>query len=96
MDKKTKERVDMVRAMETIARSINDEEVFMGWLMCGVADEDITPETTDEDIVDMGYTEDKTLVGLMDCFLRCMRGACRSGGIWCDLQAVSTVGNEEE
>lgn len=96
MDKKTQDRVQMVRAMETIARSINDEDVFIGWLMCGVADGDITSETTDEEIVEMGYTEDSTLVDLMDCFLRCMRRAYKSGGLWCDLDAVSTIGDEEE
>ncbi len=96
MDKKTQDRVNMVRAMETIARSICDEEIFMGWLMCGVADEDITADTTDEEIVEMGYTEDSTLVDLMDCFLRCMRRAYKSGGLWCDLDAVSTIGDEEE
>lgn len=83
MDKKTQERVDMVRAMETVARNINDEEVFMGWLMCGVADGDITPETTDENIVDMGYTEDGTFKDLMSCFLRRMVGAYKSGGLYC-------------
>ena len=39
---KTKEeRVKMVKAMEFICRQINDEDVFMGWLMNGVADGDI-------------------------------------------------------
>ena len=35
------ERAKMVKAMEFIARQINDENVFEGWLMEGVADEDI-------------------------------------------------------
>lgn len=92
MEKRIKKRAEMVKAMETIARSINDEEVFMGWLMCGVADGDITSETTLEEIVEMGYTDDGTIVDLMDCFLRCMKAAYQSGGIWCDLDAVSTIG----
>lgn len=83
MEKKIKERVDMVRSMETIARSINDEEIFMSWLMCGVADGDINRTTTDEEIVDMGYTDEDTFVDLMDCFLRCMRRAYKSGGLYC-------------
>lgn len=92
MDKKTKDRAEMVKAMETIARSINDEDVFMRWLECGVADGDITSETTLEDIVELGYTDDNTIVGLMDCFLNCMRAAYKSGGLYCDLDALSTIG----
>ena len=95
MDKKTKDRVDMVRAMETIARSINDEEVFMGWLMCGVADGDITSETTDEEIVEMGYTSDGEFKDLMNCFLRRMNGAYNSGGLYAG-GIVSYSKDEEE
>jgi hypothetical protein len=36
-----KERVELVRAMELIARAVNDEDVFMTWLISGVADGDI-------------------------------------------------------
>ena len=35
------ERTRMVKAMEYICRQINDEDVFNGWLMGGVADGDI-------------------------------------------------------
>lgn len=77
------ERVKVVRAMETIARCINDEDVFEGWLMCGVADGDITSETTDEEIADY-YCEDDTFAELMHCFLRRMVGAKKSGGLYCD------------
>lgn len=96
MDIKMKRRAELVKAMETVARCINDEDIFMGWLACGVADGDITSETTLEEIDEMGYTDSDTLVGLMDCFLRCMRRASKSGGIWCDLKTVSTEGNREE
>ena len=95
MDRKTKEKAQMVRAMETIARHINDEDVFMGWLMCGVADGDIKPDTTDEEIVDMGYTDDGTFKDLMNCFLRRMAGAYRSGGLYCG-NIVSYSKDEEE
>lgn len=77
------ERVKMVRAMETVCRNINDEEVFMGWLMCGVADGDITSETSDKEIDD-GYCDDDTLKDLMDCFLRRMVAAKENGGLNCD------------
>lgn len=96
MDKKTLNRARMVKAMELLARSINDEEIFMSWLMCGVADGDIDEVTTCEEIVEMGYTDDSTMVDLMDCFLRCMHRAYKSGGIWADLDAISTVGDREE
>ena len=94
MDRKTLNRAEMVRAMEIIARSINDEEVFMGWLMCGVADGDIDIQGTDlSEIVEMGYTDTETIIGLMDCFLRCMQRAYRSGGLYCDGEAISTIGD---
>ena len=90
-----KDRVQMVRAMETIARSINDEEVLLGWLMGGVADGDIDNKTTDEAIVDMYCKDDETFIGLMDCFLRCMKRAYTSGGLYAG-NVVSTIGDEEE
>lgn len=80
---KLSERQKVVRAMETIARCINDEDVFEGWLMCGVADGDITEETTDEE-VDEYYCEDDTLAELMGCFLRRMALAKKSGGLYVD------------
>ena len=83
MDSKTRARARMVRAMDTVARNINDENVLEGWLLCGVADGDITPTTTDEDIVEMGYTDDGTFKDLMSCFLRRMAGAYLNGGLYC-------------
>ena len=55
-----KERAELVKAMEIVCRSLNDEDILIGWLMCGVADEDINSNTTTEEIIDMGYTEDDT------------------------------------
>ena len=83
---KLKERAGVIRAMETIARCINDEDI---WLMNGVADGDITPETTDEDLE--WYAEDDNFQDLMDCFLRRMARAKASGGLYCD-GIVSTEG----
>lgn len=79
---KTKERVELVRAMETVARSINHERIFEGWLMYGVADGDINEETTDEELE--YYIEDDVLKGLIGCFLRCMEKASRNGGLYID------------
>lgn len=79
---KIKERANVVRAMETIARCINNEDIFMGWLMVGVADGDITPETTDEDLE--YYCEDDNFSELMELFLRKMSQAREDGGLYCD------------
>ena len=75
-------RIDMVRAMETLARSVNDEMVFEGWLMCGVADGDIDATTTDEELE--YYIEDETFAELMGTFLRVMARAKKSGGLYVD------------
>lgn len=92
-----KERKTMVICMEFIARNINDEEVFEGWLMNGVADGDIIyNEILDNieetrDYVDEYYIEDDSLRDLMDCFLRRMKGAIKSGGLYCD-NVSTTIG----
>ena len=83
------ERVKMVKAMEFIARQINDEEVFWGWLMEGVADEDIyygDLDATPSDVADSAedYIEDRDFADLMDTFLWCMQRAYKSGGLYCD------------
>lgn len=75
-------RAKMVRAMEFIARQVNDEEVFESWLMYGVADGDIDGEETDEDL--SYYCEDKNFADLMEQFLDLMKIAKKSGGLYCD------------
>lgn len=75
-------RAKVVRAMETIARCVNDEEVFYPWLLCGVADGDIDDNTTDEDLE--YYCEDKTFADLMERFLDLMNAAKKSGGLYED------------
>jgi hypothetical protein len=79
---KKKLRTEVVRAMETLARCINDEEVFEGWLICGVADGDIDETTTDEEFE--FYIEDNTFAELMETFLRVMARAKKSGGLYVD------------
>ena len=78
------ERAKMVLAMEYIARQINDDNVFEGWLMCGVADGDLKYGEWDTEVVDEWYLEDKNFKDLMSCFLRRMAGAYKSGGLYCD------------
>ena len=76
------ERKKLVLAMEYLARQINDEDVFMGWLMGGVADGDLSYGEWNVDAVDEYYIEDDNFRDLMDCFLRRMYCAARSGGLY--------------
>ena len=89
-----KERVALVRAMETICRNLNDERIINHWLMEGVADGDIKSDTTDFTI-HQDYCDDETFIDLMDCFLECMAMANKSGGLFCG-GVTSTIGEEEE
>ena len=75
-------RVNLVRAMETIARSINDEEIFSQWLLYGVADGDINEETSYE-YLEL-YCEDVAFADIMERFLDLMTAAKNSGGLYCD------------
>ena len=77
-------RKKMVVAMEFVARQINDEDVFDGWLMGGVADGDISNGSLDIGEVDEYYIKDDNFSDLMDCFLRRMYCAYKSGGLYCD------------
>lgn len=72
-----KQRIEMVKAMETIMRSLNDEEIFESWLLVGVADGDINEDTTDEDL--MFYIEsDEYFADLMCTFCRIMHRALKA------------------
>ena len=84
-------RIEVVKAMETLARSINDERVFLTWLSLGVADGDITENTPDEEL-DFYIEDDTSFADLMHTFLRCMSGAYKSGGLYVD----KVVSKEEE
>lgn len=78
------ERQKAIVCMEFLARQINDEDVFDGWLVNGIADGDIEYGNLDctNDVV-KDYTDDRTFKDIMDCFLRRMVGAYRSGGLYC-------------
>ena len=77
-----KARAEMVRAMDLLVRSVNDESYVDPWLVVGVADGDITENTTDEDLEN--YCEDDDFVDLMTLFLKIMIRAGFDGGIVCD------------
>lgn len=76
-----KTRAEVVRAMDLLARCINNEDDFMPWLMCGVADGDINEDTTDEDLE--SYCEDDTFAEIMGEFLKVM-GYAKKDGLYCD------------
>jgi hypothetical protein len=79
---KARMRTKVVRAMETLARAVNDEMVFEEWLMCGVADGDIDETTEDEELE--FYIENETFAELMGTFLNVMKNAYKSGGLYID------------
>lgn len=94
------ERVKMVRAMEFIARQINDEEVFQEWLEDGVADGDIEYgdlEVKDEDLDDSWwngfeyYADRENFGDILTTFLRIMAEAWKSGGLYCDGVVSDTI-----
>ena len=84
-------RIEVVKAMETLARSINDEKVFLTWLSLGVADGDINENTSDEEL-EFYVEDDKMFANLMHTFLKCMNGAYKNGGLYVD----KIVSKEEE
>lgn len=77
-----KERIAVIRAMELLARAVNDEEVFMLWLRCGVADGDIKGNTPDDELE--WYAEDENFAELMSTFLDLMSEAKKNGGLYVD------------
>ena len=83
------ERTKLVKAMEYIARQVNDESIFYDyWLTLGVADGDINYgdlTVTDSDLEEFEvYTDDVPFADLMATFLQTMKLAIRSGGLYCD------------
>ena len=78
-----KVRCDAVRAMEMLARAVNNENFFEEWLVNGVADGDIDGDTKDEDLE--YYVEDDTVFAdLMDTFLHVMKNAYKDGDLYVD------------
>ncbi len=81
------ERIKMVKAMEFIARKINDESIFDLWMTLGVADGDIkhgdlSSEDPGEDLD--YYLDDDTFSEIMRIFLATMKHSYKSGGLYCD------------
>lgn len=78
----TNKRIELVKAMEMLARAVNDERNILTWFTIGVADGDITENSVTDDIE--YYIEDETFAELMDTFLYVMENARRSGGLYFD------------
>lgn len=79
----TKERIEIVRAMETIARAINHEGIFEEWLVYGVADGDIDETTKDEEL-DYYVENNETFGELMSTFTHMMQKVHKHGGLYVD------------
>ena len=85
----TTERIKMVKAMEFLARQVNNEDTFYEWwLTLGVPDGDINygdlSDHDDDGILDSYYANDKSFAELMDTFLTVMAFARKNGGLYCD------------
>lgn len=84
------ERIQMVKAMEFVARQVNDENVFDTWLSLGVADGDIEYGDLAQSMyaspyeLAADYITDDVFAELMETFLIVMTRARKSGGLYCD------------
>ena len=87
MDVNTIDKIKLIKAMEFIARQVNDETVFEEWLMDGVADGDIRYGDLNVNMEDADnfeyYLENENFAYLMGLFLRMMSRAKKSGGLYC-------------
>lgn len=95
MLKNIEARKKMVACMEYIARQINDESIFDSWLYVGVADGDIPYGDLSTENVSDYYVEDDNFRDLMSCFLRRMKRAYKSGGLYCGGVVSQTEGDVE-
>lgn len=76
------ERMKAIKAMELLARAVNNEEVFETWLISGVADGDVNENSKEEDLE--YYMEDEEFADIMDTFLLLMKNAYDDGGLYID------------
>jgi hypothetical protein len=78
-----KERVSVIRAMDTIVRSLNDEKDILWWLDSGVPDGEINEETTDEELSWL-VDDDESFADIMSTFIKIMRRQPVNGAMWVD------------
>lgn len=78
-----KERVSVIKAMDTIIRSLNDERDILWWLDSGVPDGEINEETTDEELYWL-VDDDESFADIMSTFIKIMRRQPVNGAMWVD------------
>lgn len=78
-----KERVSVIRAMDTIVRSLNDEEYVAWWLEDGVPDGEIDEGTADEELYWL-VDDDESFADIMSTFIKIMRRQPVNGAMWVD------------
>lgn len=78
------ERIQAVRAMDTIAKMLNDENDYMRWAMLGIPDGEIDETTKDEEIE--WLCEDDIFPDLLFNFCRIfgMTKEKATGFLYCD------------
>lgn len=79
-----KERLEVVRAMDTIAKTLNDERDYVWWAAMGIPDGEIDNNTKDEDIE--WLCEDDIFPDLLFNFCRIfgMKKEKAKGFLYCD------------
>ena len=78
-----KERVSVIKAMDTIVRSLNDEEYVAWWLEDGVPDGEIDEGTADEELYWL-VDDDESFADIMSTFIKIMRRQPVNGAMWVD------------
>ena len=78
-----KERISVIRAMDTIVHRLNDEEYIAWWLEDGVPDGEIDEETADEELYWL-VDDDKSFADIMSTFIKIMRRQPVDGAMWVD------------
>ena len=78
-----KERVSVIRAMDTIIRSLNDERDILWWLDSSVPDGEINEKTTDEELYWL-VDDDESFADIMSTFVKIMRRQPINGAMWVD------------
>lgn len=78
-----KERVSVIKAMDIIVRSLNDERDILWWLDSGVPDGEINEETTDEELSWL-VDDDESFADIMSTFVKIMRRQPVNGAMWVD------------
>lgn len=98
LTKEMQERINLLRAMNTVASAIDDADIYEEFWI------DLTPEQnpyeleeyTDEQIIEMGLTADTRFVQVMDNFLNLMTTVAGYNGRGIGTTELnSTVGNED-